>query len=183
MIRLGSVLFAIGALSVLGTTFGLGILAGRYWRPPAAPGPAQARPDDAPPSGPRVPDARRVTFYGELQAPAPPSGASPPVAAAAARPAAGAGAAPPPPPVTTADTPEPRGRFGVQVGAFRDRAQAEALRGRLAAAGDDAYLVEPEAAAAPWRVRVGAYDSREAASRAAERLAAERRVPTFVTAR
>lgn len=194
MSRVGSGLFAIGVLAVLGTTFGLGVMAGRYWRPSWAAAPAQARAEGEARPAARAPEERRATFYGELApspaAPPPAATPSPPSPAAPSPPPRSPAVAPrwpavplPSPRPAAAVAPESRGQFTVQVGAFRDRAQAEALRGRLAASGDDAYLVEPDGAAGPWRVRVGAYGSREAAARAAGRLAQERRLPTFITAR
>jgi cell division protein FtsN len=76
------------------------------------------------------------------------------------------------------------GAFTVQVAAYRTRAQAEALRGTLAAAGHDAYVVEAETAGGvAYRVRVGAYATREAARAAAQAIAGERQLQAYVTAR
>ncbi len=76
------------------------------------------------------------------------------------------------------------GGFTVQVGAYKAREPAEALRARLATAGHDAYVVETDGSGGVrFRVRVGAYDTREAAQEAAVRIAADRTLSTFVTAR
>jgi len=78
----------------------------------------------------------------------------------------------------------PSARFTVQVGAFKLREQADAIRARLAAAGHDAFVADldsPEATR--YRVRVGSYGSRDEARRAAERLSATERMPTYVTLR
>ena len=84
-------------------------------------------------------------------------------------------------------TPAPAGsepRFTVQVGAFKVRAQAEALRVRLAERGQDASLSEAEiAGATQYRVRVGAFATRQAAQDAAARLGNEHRLSTYVTTR
>ena len=75
-------------------------------------------------------------------------------------------------------------RFTVQVGAFKVRAQAEALRVRLAERGQDASLSEAEiAGATQYRVRVGAFATRQAAQDAAARLGNEHRLSTYVTTR
>ena len=80
--------------------------------------------------------------------------------------------------------PEGQGSFTVQVGAFRVRTPAEALRAKLAAAGYEAYLVETESEnGARYRVRIGAFATRQAAVEAAARLAAERPLSTYVTTR
>jgi len=69
----------------------------------------------------------------------------------------------------------------VQVGAFGDAASAESLVARLQKKGYQAF-VSPSAgdAGARWRVRVGPLATREAAERAAARLKAEERLPTWV---
>ena len=75
-------------------------------------------------------------------------------------------------------------RFTVQVGAFKVREQADAIRARLAASGHDAFVADldsPEATR--YRVRVGSYESRDEARRAAERLSATERLATYVTLR
>jgi cell division protein FtsN len=75
-------------------------------------------------------------------------------------------------------------RFTVQVGAFKLRSQAEALRTRLAATGQEAYVTEGEMGGVmQYRVRVGAFTTREAARDAAVRLGAERQLATYVTTR
>jgi cell division protein FtsN len=75
-------------------------------------------------------------------------------------------------------------RFTVQVGAFKARAQAEALRARLAERGQEASVGEVAAGGVTqYRVWVGTYATREAAQDAASRLGAERRLSTYVTTR
>ena len=71
-------------------------------------------------------------------------------------------------------------RFTIQVGAYRLRPPAEALRATLMAAGHDARVVENEAAnGVRFRVQIGDFATRDAARDAAARLTG----PTFVTTR
>ena len=57
-------------------------------------------------------------------------------------------------------------KFGLQCGAFKNRAQAESLQGRLAMAGLNAQIVTSE----EWnRVRVGPFGSRDAATAAQDK--------------
>ncbi|MBI4636076.1 MAG: SPOR domain-containing protein [Candidatus Rokubacteria bacterium] len=193
-----SILLALGFLAVLGGTFALGILAGRQWtRVPilgewvAARGAREAERGGAAPRASAPPAARSpepaLTFYRELTAPLspvpPPKPARPPKGERAD--ATGVG-----PPGDRAERDpagksEPRaGRFTIQVGAFRLRTQAEALRGALAAAGHEAYLSETEAqGGARYRVRVGSFATRDAAVEAAARLGGDRPLATYVTTR
>ena len=71
----------------------------------------------------------------------------------------------------------------VQVGAFKNRVQADSVRKRLADARFDAYVTSStaEEGQARYRVRVGTFRSREEALRVAERLRAERALTVFVT--
>jgi DedD protein len=71
----------------------------------------------------------------------------------------------------------------VQVGAFKNRRQAEDSRQQLASAGLDAYVVTVAAqdGVARYRVRVGTFRSREEAAATAERLRSQRALSTFVT--
>jgi cell division protein FtsN len=85
----------------------------------------------------------------------------------------------PPPAAAKGET-----KFTVQVGAFKVRGQAEALRARLAERGQEATVSEVEAAGVTqYRVRVGTFATREAAQEAAARLGSERRLSTYVTTR
>ena len=189
----GSFLLVLGCLSVLGTAFMLGVVTAHVW--PGFPfGLASSAVSaktgkDKGDRSARAPESMpTLTFYQELTAPltAPPPArpsrparverTEPPRADTTERsdvPAAGSA------PAAGRD-----GRFAVQVGAYKAREPAEALRARLAAAGHDAYIVEADGpGAARFRVRVGAFATREAAREAAARLAAERSVPTFITTR
>ena len=74
----------------------------------------------------------------------------------------------------------PTARFTIQVGAYRLRPPADALRATLVAAGHDARVVDNEAPnGVRFRVQIGDFASRDAARDAAARLTG----PTFVTTR
>ena len=91
-------------------------------------------------------------------------------------------AAPSTAPVTAADPPKPAatGKFTIQVAAFRDRAAAERMLEQLAARGIEGYLEGTPAGM--FRVRVGQFESREAARALAARLESEQ-FATLVTSR
>jgi cell division protein FtsN len=183
--RAGTVLVLIGLLTILGSTFGAGVYTGRRWGPPA-PVKSDARKEAGERPKPPVPPT--LTFYQELTAPLtappPPKPVKAPkpedtvVVASRRAPVPGLSAAPAPPPAP------PAGDYTVQVGAYRARPPADALRATLVAAGHDADVVESHGRGeARYRVRVGAFATREAARTAAARLGAERTLSTFVTTR
>ena len=62
------------------------------------------------------------------------------------------------------------GLFAVQVGAFRDRANAERLRSQMEARYGSARLLQRAENPAIWRVLVGAEASEDGANRLAERI-------------
>jgi cell division protein FtsN len=117
--------------------------------------------------------------------PAPPLEEAPPTMAE--RPASPV----PAPPVTVPDHAQAKsasettaGQWTVQVAAFKSRAQAERLQAQLMAAGFDAYVAEKGGEGqAQFRVRVGSFKNREDATRAADRVKAERSAAAFVTTR
>jgi cell division septation protein DedD len=84
---------------------------------------------------------------------------------------------------TTASAPG-SSAWSVQVGAFDSRQQADALQQDLRRAGFEAYLTTLGGGEgkARFRVRVGTFSDRALAQRTADRLRAERSLPTFVTA-
>jgi cell division protein FtsN len=190
--RLGSFFLVIGILAVLGVTFAVGALAGRFSLRPASVASAKTVERPAKPAPPPQPE---LTFYRELTAPltAPPA---PPKAATKAAvkrevPAPAASDKTELPARSAADvvsaSPASRadeGRYTVQVGAFNAREQAEAMRARLVAAGHAAYVAAGEAAGVPrYRVRIGTFATAEDARQAAARLATEAHVATYVTTR
>jgi len=194
--RSGTILVLAGIGGVLTVTFVAGIWTGRHWplltgaaRPGTAVESTTARqgPGERPKQAQPLP---ALTFYHELTAPltAPP----PPLGrkrAAAAKPSAerGRGEAEPRQGADGASPVEGGAsaqEFTVQVGAYRARTPAEALRTTLAAAGYDARVAEAEApAGVRYRVQVGAFPTRDAARDTATRLGREHSLPAFVTAR
>ena len=161
------------------------------------------------PAPERAPE--KLTFYQTLTAPIGPTASTPVVAAAKApeppkprpvperppadRPVAAPAVASPPKtvkpaaiesrPASPAAAPERAGDWAVQVGAFRDRAQAETVRKQMAASGFDAYLTAVEAGPGDvrYKVRLGSFRSREDAGRVADRVRSEQSLAAFVTAK
>jgi cell division protein FtsN len=186
----------VGVLAVLGVVFAAGALTGRFsLRAPTSVASARTAERTAKPA-----PQPELTFYRELTAPLTPPPLPPKPAAkpapkreapppaepakraepgdAPARPAADPTAVPATPPRADA------GRYTVQVGSYNVRAQAEAMRARLATAGLDAYIAEGEAAGVVrYRVRIGAFPTAEDARQAAVRLASQAQVATYVTTR
>jgi rare lipoprotein A len=72
--------------------------------------------------------------------------------------------------------------FAVQVGAFRDHANAERLRGQMEERYGSARLLERAGNPAVWRVLVGAEPSEDGANRLAERIRQDsvEKTPAFV---
>jgi cell division protein FtsN len=182
--RLASLLFLVGCFAVLGGAFMLGVMAGRFWpRPPSAQSLAAARGAKEAPR--QTEPAPTLTFYQELTAPLaspPPKPVKParveksdkPVAAPPEMPAASEVSGPAPSPAA----------FTIQVGAYKAREPAEALRARLAAAGYEAYVAQVDApGSVRFRVRVGSFSTRESAQQVADRIGRERSLSAFVTSR
>jgi cell division septation protein DedD len=144
----------------------------------------------------------KLTFYRDLTAPAePPASPHRRDAAEQAKARSRGGDAPgrradapgrreasaretPPRAATASDLPartDDSRQFAVQMAAYTTRAQAEALRERLAAKGVNADVSDASTPAGTrWRVRVGTYASRDEARAAAERLAAATSVGAVV---
>jgi len=205
----GTALLVVGAaVVVLGLTFVLGVLVGRGWqRPPvmAATSEDRAERKAAPARRSGLVETvvqkpgdvqGRLTFYQTLTAPATPAApaarprderpapAGPVAAAPAAAPAPAAPAPALPPGGTAPAAASARTESGwsVQVGAFRTRAQADGIQRQLSEAGFSTFVsgAESDPGQTRFRVRVGTFRSRAEADRAAERLRAERGLPTFV---
>lgn len=198
--HVGSFLLVLGVLTVLAVSFASGVVAGRHWPrllPSLGGGVlARAEREEASRGRGRTPSGRGgltpapaerpapvLTFYHELTAPltAPPPPAKP-RPDGTERPAKAETEAPKPEAPRT--EPSAERRFTVQVGAFKTREQAEAVRARLAGDGHDAYVADFEGPpGARFRVRVGTFVTREEARQAAERLAVERQAAAYVTTR
>jgi cell division protein FtsN len=179
--RLGSFLFLVGLLGVLGGTFVAGAMAGRFsFRPTAA---ATNGRNAERPAKPAPPPQPELTFYRELTAPltSPPL---PPRPAAKPMPKREPVAADAPNAADASPRTDTVARYTVQVGSYNVRAQADALRDRLASQGHEAYIAEAEAGGfTRYRVRIGTFATADEARQAAVRLASEARVATYVTTR
>jgi cell division protein FtsN len=154
--------------------------------PPATPS-SQMSP--APPPAPPTPPvaAKPAPVPPAAQAPSlPPAPAKTADGRSADEGSAGAISGPPHSNNAAASAPTPNGSatpYTIQVGAYKNRRQADDSRQQLASAGLDAYVVTLAAqeGVARYRVRVGTYRSREEAAAAAERLRTQRSLTTFVT--
>ena len=128
-----------------------------------------------------------------VPAPPKPTPALPPAPAKAVDVAGpGTGPAPTPAKQTGASAPAPAigspatsgsSAWTIQVGAFKNRKQADEMRQHLAATGVEAYVasVAVKEGQVPFRVRIGAFKTREEAAATAERLRGQRSLTAFVT--
>ena len=199
----GTLFVILGIVAVFGGTFMAGFLSGRHWervrvvaglvKPQARQEPARERAGAI--AQPPLPS---LTFYQELTAPLsspPPRGAKGDTRTARAE-------APKPelprPDAAKPETPKPEAKpetalpkadaagsaYAVQVAAYATRAQAEALAGRLTARGFAADVSETTTqTGVRYRVRFGAYPTREVARDALARLATDVHLSGFVTTR
>jgi SPOR domain len=144
----------------------------------AAPAPARARPAES-----AKPTPERTAPGAVASKPAP----EPAVSGQAASQAEPSG----PPKTTPSTTPAAQakpapavagGAIAVQVGAVRERVEAEALARRLSSKGYATYIVSPEAGASNplFRVRVGNYTSPEEAARVKRRLEQEENLKPWI---
>jgi len=205
--RAGTFFLLLGCFTVLAGAFTAGLFSGRYWpglwpsigavrevaksAPGRLPGGRSGLAGSATP-GTRAPEPPpMLTFYHELTAPLTAPPATKPKTAERSRRPDGSRVERPAAPddgdkaeIAKSDGASAERQFTVQAGAFRTREQAEAIRSKLAAAGHDAYIAEAEGSAgARYRVRAGAFGSRDEARRAAERVGAVLKLPTYVTIR
>jgi cell division septation protein DedD len=202
--RVATFFLLLGCFTVLAGAFTVGLFSGRRWpglwpsigvvreAAKSAPGGRSILAGSTAPGTRAAEPPPVLTFYHELTAPltAPPPAAKPKTAERSRRPDGSRVERPGPPDdsdkaeIAKSDGASAERRFTVQAGAFRTREQAEAIRSKLAAAGHDAYIAEAEGSAgARYRVRAGAFGSRDEARRAAERVGAVLRLPTYVTIR
>jgi cell division protein FtsN len=144
-----------------------------------AAGRTESRPRSEAPAAAATPVASAGT---PMIRPAGPAAAAPVPALAAARPA-------PPRGPALGGLPESSGPstggFTVQVGAFRSRDQADGLHRHLAGHGFPVQVVAVDGGdegRPRYRVRVGAYPTRDAARRMAQRLQAEQGLAAYVLA-
>ncbi|HYB44537.1 MAG TPA: SPOR domain-containing protein [Candidatus Methylomirabilis sp.] len=155
------------------------------------------------------PRQEKLTFYQTLTAPLGPgplgTGDGAKTAAASGKPQKSTGrpAGPSGPSPAASPTPDPprlpgaepkaaagerqeaKGEWTVQVGVFKSPQQADSLKKQLARGGFDAQITPStgEDGQVRYRVRVGAFKSKEEAVRTADRVRSDGSVPTFVTER
>ena len=182
--RIGNFFVLVGVLAILGVTFAAGALTGRFSIRPST-SVANAKTVERTPKPAPAPQPE-LTFYRELTAPLTPPPLPPkPAAKPTTPPRREAAPVPVPASETASSAPAARseaGRYTVQVGSYNVRAQAEAMRARLAVAGHEAHIAEGEAGGVTrYRVRIGAYGTAEEARQAAVRLGSEAQVATYVT--
>ena len=132
------------------------------------------------------PEAKPVTVKVSASSPSPaaaPVPAPTPTAPSVSLPPAPGKAAAPAPPAAKPTASPAASPWTVQVGAFKNRRQAEDTRQQLAAAGLEAYVatVGAQDGQPRFRVRVGTYRSREEAAAVAERIRAQRSLTAFAT--
>jgi cell division protein FtsN len=181
----------IAAIVVLGLTFTAGVQVGRQWSRHAlhAPAPEGDKTEkkattrksglvEADPASVR-PAPEKLTFYQTLTAPL---GPAPSYAKPGPAGKAGGAAAPAAPGAAATGAPAAAPSWTVQVGVFKTRQQADTVQRDLRAAGFEAS-VTPTAAEgeARFRVRVGSFAAKAEAQRVADRVRAERSLPTYVT--
>ena len=195
----GTLFVILGIVAVFGGTFMAGFLSGRHWervrvvaglvKPQAGQEPTRERAGAI--AQPPLPS---LTFYQELTAPLsspPPRAAKGDTRTARAEPAkpelpradaAKTEALKPEMALAKADA--AGSSYAVQVAAYATRAQAEALAGRLTARGFAADVSETTTqTGVRYRVRFGAYPTREVARDALARLATDVHLSGFVTTR
>jgi cell division protein FtsN len=174
----------VGALVILGVVFVLGLNVGRQiaLRQAQAEGGEDALAAlDRPPAPPAEPVRdESLTFHDRLtreQPPAPVPAAPPAAAPAPAQPPAA------PPPAAAAppdDAPPAAGPFSIQVGASQERAEAERIAARFKSYRPRVEAAEIAGKGTWYRVRVGSFETREAADRYLKDLARETGVKGYV---
>lgn len=150
--------------------------------PAASATPASAKPAEPAPKRPEGAKPESTTAAAR-PAPAPP----PPVADAPAKPASEPTTPAASPassaPAASASSAAGNGAIAVQVGAMKEKGDAEALARHLSGKGYAVYIVQP-AGNAPnpvYRVRVGNYTSQDEAARVKRRLEQEEKLKPWIT--
>ncbi len=187
----------VGALVILGVVFVLGLNVGkqigmRQAEVAVAPGDLEAL-DRAPAPAPAAKEP--LTFHDRLTKEAPPAAPPPPAAAPnpppssptasptpASPPAAKAEPPPAPPAKAFEAKPPPTDRpWTVQLAAAQERAEAERTAARFAALNPRIEQAEVPGRGRFWRVRVGAFETKQAAERYLRDVARETGAKGFVT--
>jgi cell division septation protein DedD len=189
----------VGALVLLGVVFVLGLNVGKQIalrqseRPPV--GDLDAL--DRAPAPPAPVKDESLTFHDRLtkeppNAPPPPAIPTPAVVPAPAAPAPATPSAPPAPPATSAAPPPapppparaaagPAKPWTVQLAAAQERAEADRIAAKFAALNPRVEEADVPGKGRFWRVRVGGFDTKEAAERYLRDVARETGAKGFVT--
>ncbi|NMB75783.1 MAG: SPOR domain-containing protein [Myxococcales bacterium] len=178
----GGAFFALAGVILAGLLFAAGVMVGRNLARDPCPEPNDALTRADRPAQEKPPEGRKLTAPALLLDSTPRLVPSPPpprpaVPDAALADAGVTGAAP------DADaSASPGRRFAVQVAAFKEAAQAQALVERLASRGYPEVRVSEAAPGrgAAFRVRAGSFTERERAEELARRLEAEERFKVLV---
>jgi cell division protein FtsN len=187
----------VGALVILGVVFVLGLNVGKQVALRRADlgreGDLEAL-DRAPATTPApAVKAEALTFHDRLTKDAPPpppqaAPAQPAPAPVAPAPAPAPAAAPPPPPAAAAEAPpaEPapaaaQKPWTVQLAAAQDRAEAERLAARFAALNPRIEAADVPGKGRYYRVRVGGFETKDAAERYLRDVARETGAKGYVT--
>lgn len=175
----------VGALVLLGVVFVLGLNVGKQIALRQAEhelaGDLEAL--DRAPAPPAPVKDEALTFHDRLTREAPP--ATPPAAPPAPAPAPAPQAVAPPPrapePTPTPAAPPSDKPWTVQLAAAQERAEAERIATRFAALNPRIEQAEVPGKGRFWRVRVGGFDTKEAAERYLRDVARETGAKGFVT--
>jgi cell division septation protein DedD len=182
----------VGALVILGVVFVLGLNVGKQIgqrrAEQAAPGDLAAL--DRAPAPPAPAREEPLTFHDRLTKETPPP--PPPAAPAPAAPPPEAAPAPAPVPAPAAAPPRaaeatpaaqspPERPWTVQLAAAQDRAEAERTAARFAALGPRVEEAQVPGKGRFWRVRVGAFETRQDAERYLRDVSRETGAKGFVT--
>ena len=195
----------VGALVLLGVVFVLGLNVGKQIALRQAERPAVGDLDalDRAPAAPAPVKDESLTFHDRLTkeppnaapppadgaprpAPAPPPAASPPPAVAPAPPPASAATPPAGPAAVSPPAPAarpviPSKPWTVQLAAAQERAEAERIAARFASLNPRIEEADVPGKGRFWRVRIGGFDSKEAAERYLRDVARETGAKGFVT--
>ena len=106
-----------------------------------------------------------------------PSATPTPKPSPSAKPAEAVG---PPVPTKPAVDPSRAGKFTIQVGAFKDKASAETVAGRLKGKGYQAYVLPSDAADGLFNVRVGNFAARPDAEKVSSKLKDAEKFKPFI---
>ncbi|RMF19548.1 MAG: SPOR domain-containing protein [Candidatus Dadabacteria bacterium] len=195
-------LLAVTVTTSILAAFALGVLVGRQQAAPpvvAEPAPT-AKPSQEPDDRPESPTIEMIRPDGtpadpralaEAEAPEPEPAAPAAQPPAPKEPVAAAPAPKPAPAAPARKSPEARdtaqasGIYTVQIAAFRDRESAQRLSLQLEAKGYDAYVQRSnvDGKGIWYRVRVGAFDSKDDAQKLARRIQASEGRSAYVTIR